>query len=117
MIKNINAGPGIAVMHSAPSWPYFNNYNHNSVVGAVRYNGNAQHFEVYDGSLWQMISSSAPLIELDAQTKEVVDWARTKMIEEQKLIALAKKHPGLQEAYERLEIMKTLTLEEEMKNA
>jgi len=117
MIKNIVAGPGLTVINNSYSWPYFSNYNNNSVVGSVRYNGNSQNFEVYDGTTWQVFTNSAPLIELDAETKEIVVWARAKMIEERKLAELVKKHPGLREAYERLEIMKTLTLEEEMKNA
>lgn len=117
MIKNIVAGPGLTVINNSYSWPYFSNYNNNSIVGSVKYNGNSQQFEIYDGTTWHVLSSSAPLIELDAETKEIVVWARAKMTEEKKLVELAKKHPGLQEAYERLEIMKTLTLEEEKKNA
>ena len=116
MIKNIVAGPGLTVINNSYSWPYFSNYNNNSVVGSVRYNGNSQMFEVYDGTTWQVLTNSAPLIELDAETKEVVKWARAKMIEEQTWAELAKKHPGLQEAIERLEIMKTLTLQEEQKH-
>ncbi len=116
MIKNINSGPGVSVSTSGPAWPYFNNNSNNAFAGSVRYNGNTQHLEVYDGLSWLVLGTYSPLVELDFQTKEIVGWARAKMLEEQQLLELAKKHPGLQEAYERLEIMKTLTLKEESKN-
>jgi hypothetical protein len=53
---------------------------------------------------------------LTPEAETLLDWARQKRDEEYKLKSLMDKHPGLKEAYERLEIMKALTLEEDKKH-
>ena len=114
MIRGVTGGAHIIVANGHESKPYISPGAQSA--GMVRYNTNMDCLEVYDGISWLVLGTYSPLVELDFQTKEIVGWARAKMLEEQQLLELAKKHPGLQEAYERLEIMKTLTLKEEMKN-
>jgi hypothetical protein len=53
---------------------------------------------------------------LSPEAEKIVQWAEEKMREESELRARMKDHPGLREAYERLEIMKALTLEEDKKH-
>lgn len=116
MIKSIQGGPGIIVNNTGYSWPSFSNYSNNSIVGSMRYNGTTQKMEVYDGQSWLMIDISYPTVELSPTVRHTLDWAEKKMREEEELAKLCQEHPGLQEAYERLQIMKALTLEEK-KNA
>jgi hypothetical protein len=52
---------------------------------------------------------------LSDEAESLLDWARQKRDDEIVMQSLMAKHPGLREAYERLEIMKALTLQEENK--
>ena len=70
----------------------------NPSAGMVRYNGNSNNFEVYDGSSWMVIQSSYPQIELDNSTQTIIDWAREKMNEETKWKHLAAVNPTLADA-------------------
>ena len=107
MIKGITGNYGINVVNQT-SVPYVN--MNNVSAGIVRYNGNTQNVEVYDGNSWLTLSTNYPTISLDSNVIAVVEWARRKRDEEEELLRLCKEHPGLQEAYERLQIMKALTL-------
>lgn len=109
VIKGINGINGITVQYNGGS-PYINMSN--ASAGMVRYNGNTQNVEVYDGSSWLQLDTSYPTISIDSNIIGVIDWARKKRDEEEELLRLCKEHPGLQEAYERLQIMKALTLKE-----
>ena len=55
--------------------------------------------------------------EAEQRREEYGNAERERREEERTLKELMERHPGLKEAYERLEIMKALTLEEEKKNA
>jgi len=116
MIKGITAGPFLTVSGGSPS-TYVGNYNSGAQgVGNMRYNTSTQNMEVFDGSSWQILGSSYTQISLTSEAESLLNWARNKMIEEQSLKVRMEKHPGLKEAYERLEIMKALTLEEDNKH-
>lgn len=108
MIKGIYSGNGITVS-GITSPPYINMSNPSS--GMMRYNGNTQSVEVYDGMSWFSMSS-APQVELDHRVREIVTWAEKKMLEERELMSRIEKHPGLRDAYEKFKIMDALTLEE-----
>jgi hypothetical protein len=62
----------------------------------VRYNGN--NIEVYDGSSWLPMTSSYPQIELDSKTQEIIRWAQNRMVEEERMKALAAQHPTVADA-------------------
>lgn len=113
VIKGITGNNGITVQYNGGS-PYVN--MNNASAGMVRYNGNSSSLEVYDGSSWLQLDTSYPTIGLDGNIMSAIEWARKKRDEEEELLRLCKEHPGLQEAYERLQIMKALILEEK-KNA
>lgn len=101
MIKGINTGNGLQVNNGYTSWPQFYNTiqnTGNSLIGQVRYNGNSQNLEVFDGNNWLMMSSSYPTVELAPHVQAVVVWAQTKMAEEERLRQLAAKHPAVADA-------------------
>ena len=95
----ITAGAGLRV--SANGGPYFTPGAQGA--GQVRYNTNYNAMEVWDGNIWVRVSN--PHIELDGEVQEVLAWARERRQQDRELEELCKKHPGLQETRERLEIM------------
>lgn len=96
MIKGISAGPGLQVSGNSSSYPYISPGAQSA--GMVRYNTSSQCLEVYDGLSWLLMSSSYPTVEFDSQTRQVIEWAHTKMQEEQRLLDLAKEHPTVADA-------------------
>lgn len=101
MIKGLNTGTGVQVSGGYVTWPQFYNSpssSGNTLVGQVRYNGSSQNFEVYDGTSWMMMASSYPTVELTQDVQSVLNWARAKMIEEQRIKELAAKHPSVADA-------------------
>jgi 23S rRNA maturation-related 3'-5' exoribonuclease YhaM len=94
MIRNITGGEGIHVSGSVYNAPYIDTTR--ASAGMVRYVGG--NFEVYDGSSWLPLQSSYPQVELDGVTVEVVQWAKQKMIEEKRMLELAKTHPTVADA-------------------
>jgi hypothetical protein len=100
MITNINGGPYIAVTNGNPAGPYISNYNNQSMVGMVRYNGN--HVEVYDGSTWLILSTPPVTIDLTGSANAAIAWAMSKMEEEAELQRMADNHPAVKAAYENL---------------
>ena len=81
--------------------------------GQVRWNGNNKEFEVCDNNSghWYRIN---PEIELrnDPQLGEVLEWAKKKMLYEQKLEKLAKEYPAVKDAKEKLDIIMKLVQDE-----
>lgn len=110
MIKNILGGPGINVS-SGYGAPYISPGAQSA--GMTRYNTSTQNLEVYDGNAWLTITNDSS-VSLDNSTMEVIDWARKKMLEEQRLEQLMKQHPGLRDTYEKFEIMKALCSNDEL---
>lgn len=96
MIKNIAAGPGLAVAGGSTSQPYVN--MNNASAGMVRYNANTQNFEVYDGSSWMTMYSTVATVTLDYDVQTILNWAKQKMQEEQKIAELAQKNPTVADA-------------------
>lgn len=78
-----------------------NFYQNGTALGAgnVRYNANDQGLEVYDGNNWKKIDRYAHL-QLSHEAIGILDWAKEKMAEEDKLKELADSHPAVQAAVE-----------------
>ena len=94
MIRTITGGYGVHVSGSIYNAPYIDTTR--ASAGMVRYtNGN---IEVYDGASWLPLQSSYPQIELDNETQEILRWAQSRMVEEQRMQALAKSHPTVADA-------------------
>lgn len=95
MIKNITGGQYIDVMGGSTSYPYVNMSNPSA--GMIRYNGNNQNIEVYDGSSWMTISGNYSTVNLNNDAKELLEWARAKRAEEQYLENEAEKNPTIKD--------------------
>ena len=94
MIRNITSGSGITVSGSVYNAPYIDTTR--ASAGMVRYIGG--NLEVYDGSSWLPLQSCYPPIELDNETQEIIRWAQNRMVEEERMLELAKNHPTVADA-------------------
>ena len=84
-----------------------NSYNLPSTTGQVRWNGSSKCFEVCDNSItgsWTRIDNSIQLSS-DPQLTQVLEWAKKKMIEDEKIDRLAKEYPAVKDAKEKLDII------------
>ena len=92
----------------SPSWYQIDqSYNLPSVTGAVQWNGNTKCFEVSNGASWQRIDNTVQISNTyDMHT--IALWAMKKMQEEEETKKLRSKYPALDEAYNHLELIKTL---------
>lgn len=78
--------------------PYVNMSNPSA--GMVRFSGS--NYEVYDGSVWQVISGSIASVGLQANAEAAIDWALKKMAEEAEAQKLGNDHPAVKIALENL---------------
>lgn len=103
MINNIIAGAGISV-----SSPY---RQHVSVTGSVRWNGALHILEVMDQANWLPLYNSydTTTVTMSQEYINAIEWARKKMLEEEKILALCEQHPGLKDLKEKYELMLVLT--------
>lgn len=120
MIKSISGGNGIQIDSGYASFPYINQNTSNPLTGMLRINGN--DMQVFDGSSWINIGGAYPSVSLNGPSYAAVQWAQQKMAEEEKLKALAERHPAvadavntINEANEKLRVIVAL-VEEENKN-
>jgi len=115
MIKDINPIGRYIHVTGGQASTYVNGYSGLQGVGNVRYNTGNQNMEVYDGANWVTLNMGYAGVGLSQEAESLLDWAKQRRAEELALKARMDQHPGLRDAYERLEIMKALTLEEETK--
>lgn len=108
MIKNIASGSAHITVSNPYSPSIFNNGMMN--VGQVRYNTSSQNMEVFDGNMWQMISTNAT-VGLSYDAEDAVRWAIKKQREEAELKERMERHPGLKDAWEKFQIMDILSKE------
>lgn len=97
MITTVNAGSGLVVTGSNTKQYISKTYNSNSqhMVGAVMYDLDSQCFKVYDGSMWQTYYSNSAMIEFDSEVKGLIEWAKTKRIQENIRDSLAASNPTI----------------------
>ena len=88
----------------------------NPLQGAVRYMSNTNRFEVFDGTVWMPITPGMPSVSLSNEAIDILNWAKQKIADEQRLAELARTHPGvadavanLKHAEEQVRIMTALT--------
>ena len=116
MIKEIYPSGRYTQTAGASASTYVNNYSGAQGIGNMRFNTAGQRMEVYDGNNWVVLNMSSISVGLTQEAESLLDWAREKKNEELELRSRMEQHPGLKDAYERLEIMKALTLVEEKRN-
>lgn len=100
MIKSITGGNGIQVDSGYVNLPYVNANSNNPMTGMIRINGS--DLQVFDGSSWIGVGGAYPTISLNGSTQSAILWAQTKMAEEARLQELAKKHPAVADAVEKV---------------
>ena len=113
MIKSINAiGKYLGVMGATPPHTYINSQPGLQGIGNVRYNTTNQAFEVFDGNMWMQLSMAHAQIGLSAEAEGILDWARHKRAEEERIMKLANEHPGIKDLQEKLDVMIALVSKE-----
>ena len=82
--------------------PYINMQAPSS--GMMRYNGNNQSIEVFDGSsnVWLQMQGKNVDIQLSGEVQAVVNWSRTRMAEELEWEKLAKTNDAVKIALENM---------------
>jgi hypothetical protein len=102
MIKGLMGSNGIAVDGGNTSLPYVNQNVSNPMQGMIRVWGT--DLQVFDGANWSMIPSSYATVELDTETKNLLDYVREQRKEELQLKALISghNHPAVRIAQENL---------------
>lgn len=117
MIKSITSGFGLTIKGGTISYPYINMTNYSAgIAGMLRFNGNTQNIEVYDGNTWYSLPNDLPSIELSSEVQSLLDWARKKRDEETRIKDLAKANPTIADLVtqrnkidEQISIVKTLS--------
>jgi hypothetical protein len=111
MINGITSGRYITVGGGMPSNPYISP----GAVGAgmVRYNSNMNCMEVNDGNMWKQLGVNYANVELTGEAQSILDWAKKKMAEENRIDELCEKYPGLRKARDNYEVFLKLIQSEE----
>ena len=103
-------------------WQTDNSYSLPSITGQVRWNGATKCFEVCDNNNssynggWIRIDNTVQLTS-DSQIQSVIEWAKKKMIEDEKIEKLAKEYPAVKDAKEKLDIIIKLVQDESIKQS
>ena len=121
MIRGITAGPGLNISGGTPSTTYINNYSGMPGVGNMRYNPSSNNIEVFDGMNWQSLQTSYASIDLDVETRSLLDWARARRAREQEMERLVRDYPALadakaavDQAQEQLEVLAVLARDDKL---
>ena len=105
MIKGLMGTTGITVGGGNTALPYVGPNANNPMTGMLRINGT--EMEVFNGSSWQMLSTSYATVGLDQDILDLVQWARKRRDEESKWYSLASSNEAVRIALEQLEQAKT----------
>ena len=105
MIKGLQGISGITVSGGNTALPYVGPNANNPMTGMIRINGT--EMEVFNGSSWQMLSTSYATVGLDQDTLDIIQWARKNRDQEEKWYALASSNEAVRIALEQLEQAKT----------
>lgn len=111
MIKGLTGGQYISVIGGDVSNPYISP----GAVGAgmMRYNPNMNCMEVNDGNSWRQLGMNYASVDLTGEAVALLDWAKKKKAEEDKIDELCKKYPGLGKARDNYEVFLKLVQSEE----
>ncbi len=116
MIKGLQGITGVSVGAGNTSLPYVNPNPNNPMTGMLRINGT--EMEVFNGSSWQILSTSYATVGLDQEVLDIIQWARKKRDEEKEMLVLAQTNTAVKNALdaverakEQLKIIKDLSIE------
>lgn len=99
MIKEIVHYGNDLRIDGRPNYPSF--YNQTPSSGLVRYNGNSQSIEIYDGSYWVPLTPQVVSIGFSEETTMALAWAKKQAAKEKEYIELAKSHPAINSALDK----------------
>ena len=105
MIKGLQGITGVSVGGGNTVLPYVGPNANNPMTGMIRIHGT--EMEVFNGSSWQMLSTSYATVGLDQDVLDIVQWARKKRDEENEWYKLASSNEAVRIALEQLEQAKT----------
>lgn len=91
---------GIAVNGGNTSLQYVNQNVSNPMQGMIRVWGT--DMQVFEGTDWKNIQTSYATVELDTETKMLLEWAKTKKKDEEILLTLPSDHPSVKAAKQNL---------------
>ena len=97
MIKGLMGNQGVIVSAGNTSLPYVSPNPNNPMTGMLRVNNT--EIEVFTGTSWQIVSSSYGTVSLDAETQDLLQWARTQRQLQLNRQTLLKNNPALEKAY------------------
>jgi len=100
MIKGLMGTCGVTVSAGNTTLPYVGPNVNNPMTGMIRINNT--ELEVFNGTSWQMISSSYATVSLDQEILDVIQWARAQRTMAMNRLTLAQNNPALMKALEKL---------------
>ena len=98
MIKGLQGIQGVTVSGGNTSLPYVGPNPNNPITGMLRINNT--ELEVFNGTSWQMISTSYATVSLDQETQDLLSWAKTQRTMQLNRLTLAQNNPALMKALE-----------------
>jgi hypothetical protein len=104
MIQGLSAGYGIHINNGYYGSPYIdpNRYD----AGRLRMIGSTM--EVYNGSSWCPVTNGTTQVELSAEIVELLEWAKRKRADDEKIKVLAAKYPAISTLQSQLDMMISL---------
>jgi len=115
MIKGLQGSKYITVLGGNTSVPYVNQNSNNPMQGVIRVWGS--DMQVFDGNNWMTMGTSYATVEVDHDTQRMLEWIKTKKLEEEMLHVLTSDHPAVRLAKQNLNKAKEEVkhLEEQLK--
>jgi hypothetical protein len=101
MIKGLTGTCGVTVSGGNTALPYVGPNASNPLTGMLRIHNT--DIEVFNGNVWQQLSSSYGTVSLDQDILDIVQWARQKRDEEMKWKSLANDNKAVKIALDNLE--------------
>jgi len=98
MIKGLMGNQGVTVSGGNTSLPYVNQNPNNPMTGMIRINGT--DMEVFNGSSWQVLSTSYATVTLDPEAQDLLSWARAQRTMQLNRLTLAQNNPAMLKALE-----------------
>lgn len=97
----------LIVENDLPSRPFVDNSD--AFGGLLRWNSQLNQQEVYNGSEWVRFDHETATIDLDYEAHSLLEWAKEKREEEQKLSEMMEQYPALKKAKENFDVVLNLT--------
>lgn len=69
-------------------------------AGSLKYNADRGYIEFFNGNAWTQLNTPYFDVSLSPETKEILNWAKEKMIYEEKVVKLAETNQTVKAAYE-----------------